>query len=53
MKTVVGVVLAVVLGAGVGWLGVVVTGNVAIATVDKAADSADPADLGAPAEYGE
>jgi hypothetical protein len=52
MKTAVGVVLAAVLAAGAGVLGAVVTANVAVTSVDKAADSANTADLGEPADYG-
>jgi hypothetical protein len=51
MKTIVGIVLAVVLGAGVGVLGSVVLVNGAVASVDKAASSAKTADLGAPSGY--
>jgi len=52
MKTAVGVVLAAVLAAGAGVLGAVVTANVAVTSVDKAADNADQANLGEPADYG-
>ncbi len=52
MKTAVGVVLAAVLAAGAGVLGAVVTANVAVSSVDKAADSADQGNLGEPADYG-
>jgi hypothetical protein len=52
MKTAVGVVLAAVLAAGAGVLGAVVTANVAVTSVDKAADNANTADLGEPADYG-
>ena len=52
MKTAVGVVLAAVLAAGAGVLGAVVTANIAVSSVDKAADSANQADLGEPADYG-
>jgi hypothetical protein len=52
MKTAVGVILAAVLAAGAGVLGAVVTANIAIASVDKAASNADNADLDAPADYG-
>jgi hypothetical protein len=52
MKTAVGVVLAAVLAAGAGVLGTVITANAAVSSVDKAADSADQANLGEPADYG-
>jgi hypothetical protein len=52
MKTVVGVVLAAVLGAAVGVVGTVVLANTVVVSVDKAADTADTADLGEPADYG-
>jgi hypothetical protein len=52
MKTTVGVVLAAVLGLGIGVLGTVVTATVAVSSVDSAADSADEANLGEPSEYG-
>jgi len=52
MKTVVGVVLAVVLAAGAGVLGAVVTAKVAVASADKAASQSDPANLDAPDGYG-
>lgn len=52
MKTAVGVVLAAVLAAGAGVLATFVTANVAVASVDKAADSANQADLGEPSDYG-
>lgn len=52
MKTAVGVVLAAVLAVGVGVLGTVITANIAVTSVDMAADNADQAELGEPAEYG-
>lgn len=52
MKTAVGIVLAAVLAAGVGVVGAVVTANIAVTSVDKAATDADQANLGEPAEYG-
>lgn len=51
MKTAVGIVLAAVLAAGVGVLGAVLTANIAVASVDKAADNADTANLGTPDGY--
>lgn len=51
MKTLVGIVLAVVLGAAAGAFGAVMTVNQAVATADKAASEADPADLGRPADF--
>jgi hypothetical protein len=51
-STAVGVVLSAVLAAAVGILGTVVVANVAVASADKAASTANDADLGAPAGYG-
>jgi hypothetical protein len=52
MKTAVGVILAAVLAAGAGVAGTVIAANSMIASVDKAANSANTADLGTPSDYG-
>ncbi|HEY7222361.1 MAG TPA: hypothetical protein VH561_01920 [Micromonosporaceae bacterium] len=52
MKNAVVIILAVVLAAGVGVLGAVLTANLAVASVGKAASNANQADLGTPAGYG-
>ena len=51
-STVVGVVLAAVVAAGIGAAGTVVVVNTQVATADKAATSANTADLGKPDDYG-
>jgi hypothetical protein len=51
MKTAIGVILAAVLAAGVGVLGVVVTANLALASSDKAASQVTPAATAAPTGY--
>jgi hypothetical protein len=51
MKTAIGVILAAVLAAGAGAAGSIYVLNTFVASVDQAAENADPADLRAPAEY--
>jgi hypothetical protein len=53
MKTAVGIILAAVLAAGIGAVGSVVTLNSVVASVDKAANNANQANLGTPAGYGQ